>query len=1004
MSTDSQVTVKLLPDMATVGLYGEIEDGLIIECAGVIEQLIEEYYYDKIQLEISSPGGQVSSLNYFLGQTRKWKGKAELTTRSLTRVSSAAALLLSLGDERRAEEDSILLYHEIRQILPAGSPQTARKAQEDARKIQPMDHDMVDRLVERARRISIADWRAYLDKASKRENKANMDEEDEHKLCAKLFNLPADRQLRVKFSTIFHDYTWGWLTVPVPFASTGTGDKLESQSVLSMEEVWHYVCGERLPRSYKDSYQVLNAIAASAFKEIADAGREKPDTATDIDAQLKKELQAFFFAIDKEQADPWQEFENTEAEADGAVTVEGAHGYSTDSSIEFGGISPAWKVEKLMAEILRKHEDDTSENKKEDSINCVALKDRLRALYRNLLAMDVKITPRIAKALGLIDAIGNEDPLGRRDERQTEAQCEADWSERLGSGDDYGKTLPVYEWRALYPDGVPWEYLCRHCMILGETGSGKSKSGILPIVKAIVEQARHADQKKDKPRVGCLLVIDPKQEIVNYLASWFEKAENKAEKMENIRLRKLETKPPGFCLNLMAHEDLPGNRESKSYYIDRAKAVFRMTASLIPQHAASVLLNRNRGGENNFWDQQGTSYASAMVAAMMMLSDFLDDEDGEKKDIRLKALRYYCRTNVSVNENQLEMLMDLVEESLEHKNILHSSQRLFMIFGGNEGRETLMGVVQRIESLIERLPKRVKQLAKKAEELADKAEELAEVEEELAKKAEELAALPTANSVRGILEALQQFASSFSGDNDRYVGSVMASVHNCFFQIADDDAAESLFFGVEPGKRERELNFAEAVRPGKDVLDIFIYSPDMARSSAELVGRSLKANYFAAVLNDPDRKNFDRQAGNSGHAESYAGYIADEFHRFITDDMHHGEQSFLDTCRSFGGFCLLACQAVESMRHALLSIGSDRDKVDSAIGILLNNTATKLFFRATDIATTDRLAPVMPRGKFGDVLLSRPLSSLKPGEGYAVLADSRVVRRQLDYVRDNQPR
>ena len=748
-----------------------------------------------------------------------------------------------------------------------------------------------------------------------------------------------------------------------------------------MEEVWHYVCGERLPSSHEDSYQVLNAIAASAFKEIADAGHEKPHAATSINEQLKKGLQDFFLPIDKEQA--WEALENPEHEPDGAVTVKGAHGDFTDTSIEFTGISPAWKVEKLMAEILRKHEDDRSENEKEDNPNCVALEDRLRALYRNLLAMDVKITPRIAKALGLIDAIGNEDPLGRRDERQTEAQCEDAWSERLSSGDGYGKALPVYDWRALYPDGVPWEYLCRHCMILGETGSGKSKSGILPVVKAIVEEARHADQKKDKPRVGCLLVIDPKQEIVNYLAPWVEK-------VKNIRLHKLETKPPGFCLNLMAHEELPDNRESKSYYIDRAKAVFSMTASLIPQHAAGVLLNRNRGGENSFWDQQGTSYATAMVAAMMLLSDFLGDEDEEKKDIRLKALRYYCRTNVT--ENQLDMLNDLFEESVDHKNILHSSQRLFSIFGGNEGRESLMGVLQRIERLIERLPKRVKQLA-------DKAGQLAEIEIEL-EKAEELAALPTANSVRGILEALQQFASSFSGDNERYIASVMASVHNCFFQIADDDVAESLFFGVEPGKRERELNFAEAVRLDKGVLDVFVYSPDMARSSAELVGRSLKANYFSAVLNDPDRKNFDRQAGNSGHAESYAGYIADEFHRFITDDMRHGEQSFLDTCRSFGGFCLLACQAVESMRHALLSIGGDRDKVDSAIGILLNNTATKLFFRATDEATTDRLAPVMPLGKFGHVLLSRPLSSLKPGEGYAVLADSRVVREQLDYVKD----
>lgn len=40
------------------------------------------------------------------------------------------------------------------------------------------------------------------------------------------------------------------------------------------------------------------------------------------------------------------------------------------------------------------------------------------------------------------------------------------------------------------------------------------------------------------------------------------------------------------------------------------------------------------------------------------------------------------------------------------------------------------------------------------------------------------------------------------------------------------------------------------------------------------------------------------------------GYVADECHGFATADEVHDEQSFLDTCRSFGTFCVLACQSV----------------------------------------------------------------------------------------------
>ena len=89
---------------------------------------------------------------------------------------------------------------------------------------------------------------------------------------------------------------------------------------------------------------------------------------------------------------------------------------------------------------------------------------------------------------------------------------------------------------------------------------------------------------------------------------------------------------------------------------------------------------------------------------------------------------------------------------------------------------------------------------------------------------------------------------------------------------------------------------------------------------------ALKALFFEAVLNDPDRIR-------GGTDLPLVGYVADECHRFVTSDPVHGEQSFLDTCRSFGGFCVLACQSVSSLTHALAGAG-DRVQNEAAIEVL----------------------------------------------------------------------
>ena len=56
---------------------------------------------------------------------------------------------------------------------------------------------------------------------------------------------------------------------------------------------------------------------------------------------------------------------------------------------------------------------------------------------------------------------------------------------------------------------------------------------------------------------------------------------------------------------------------------------------------------------------------------------------------------------------------------------------------------------------------------------------------------------------------------------------------------------------------------------------------------------ALKASFFEAVLAEPARVRAEPDL-------PLVGYVADEFHRFVTSDAVHGEQSFLDTCRSHG--------------------------------------------------------------------------------------------------------
>ena len=170
---------------------------------------------------------------------------------------------------------------------------------------------------------------------------------------------------------------------------------------------------------------------------------------------------------------------------------------------------------------------------------------------------------------------------------------------------------------------------------------------------------------------------------------------------------------------------------------------------------------------------------------------------------------------------------------------------------------------------------------------------------------------------------------------------------------------------------------------------VFVFQP--ARDQLDnLVAVALKALFFEAVLSCPDRVRGDPTV-------PLAMYIADEFQRYITSDAVHGEQSFFDTCRSHRAACLVACQSVASLEHALSEGAGGARRDAAALAVLWTNTANKLVFRTTDPATAHRLEGLCPqRPGLVDVVRARPPATLGVGECYAALADGRFERRQLE--------
>ena len=575
-------------------------------------------------------------------------------------------------------------------------------------------------------------------------------------------------------------------------------------------------------------------------------------------------------------------------------------------------------------------------------------------VLRRLFDMESPISPALALELGLID---RALPPGGAAREGAPAS---------------GPALEVPEWGSLYPGGLVEEaQLRRHVLVLGESGSGKTASGVLPLAAALA---------RTPERLACALVIDPKRELLG-------------------RLR--EAAAPGVAVRAVDLDALQGLRVmgageaglradmEAGRVLTAATRMLVRCSELAPNEGLATLDGRPPTSHDPYWPREGGRLAATALALALTLMrrppeppavdpeesamrEWLDELEEDRQSLAA-ALGDGDAPDSPSREEPDEWRLGLPGRHIERR--FHEA-----CGPGADGSPGLNAVAAAAWLLQEAFWP-----------VGGQEEDAGALNVRAARLAKDVAGQPglTDEERDAARRASEACALTSSGASSQYMG-VAGYAASALADFAAPAAARSLRFGVEPGAGAEGANPLDLPRlvDGEGGPTVLVHQPG---DGGALAARALKAAFFEAVLDSPARRG-------RGEAMPLAAYVADEFHRFATAAARHGEQSFLDACRSFGCACVLACQGVSSVRHSLCESGAGEAGWHS-VDVLLTNTATKLFFRTSErdsLSLIDSLSPLASNGM--SLSRTRPPGAMAPGECYAALADGRFERRQLDML------
>ena len=135
-------------DRAVVRFSGDLTHEAAVDLVDTVDLLLRVYYYPLIEIQISSNGGASTALEHYLDALARWRAAGvRVCTHVVERAASAAAFMLSLGDERIAEPGASLVYHLFR--FAPDAPVTASRAAVMFRDLTVFDERFISRLVDR---------------------------------------------------------------------------------------------------------------------------------------------------------------------------------------------------------------------------------------------------------------------------------------------------------------------------------------------------------------------------------------------------------------------------------------------------------------------------------------------------------------------------------------------------------------------------------------------------------------------------------------------------------------------------------------------------------------------------------------------------------------------------------------------------------------------------------------------------------------------------------------
>ena len=658
--------------------------------------------------------------------------------------------------------------------------------------------------------------------------------------------------------------------------------------------------------------------------------------------------------------------------------------------------------------------------------------------------MDRHISAGLALELGLIDAISSESAPETGEARTGHVR--------------------IPEWAPLFdPDGrVSRPTLCRHTLALGETGSGKTVSGILPVIGSIMAA--------ENRMVGCTLVIDPKHEIRQSIGQLAHPGI--AVHDIDVECARLAQTVLALTLLILSNRrrifgdnEEPGLIQGASPGTRALLTGFGREAGLLNENRDIVALVR-RARESlreirDVWGEAKEQQDREDQAAEEAKSHRRWDRSRDRDEVATLPQGRFLVQDCLLVPDALAAAMKAEAKQEQDTAGEQSSTSAAVLF--DQWKAAATSILENFAEAVRdtslyRTSKRFREACDQEfktsaghmvyERLLDEA--LPTIEQAALHPLKDESIRPAPNIMALAHTVLQSYFKASRRDSDKkkgtagrsstddmpvmsLIGILRDSLHGgqaeavyqliehtwnpmaraeyqgqyvgvygyartCFTDFADKTPAWTLYFGCEPYYRSVMAHGRADFLPidfSRDVDEtdparrcVYVFQPRLDQNEA-IVAKALKAAFFEAVL-------ANRRRRQDGQSMPLVGYVADEFHRFITSDRNHGEQSFLDTCRSFGAFCVLACQSIASMEHALAGTDNNETLNRAAVSILLNNTGNKLFFRSTDRALFERVDQLCPGGgALGKVTHVRPLSTLQPGECYASLSDGRFERRQL---------